>query len=98
MWAGRILEGKELADRYARLFPDDDTLVRARQACAEGRRADAEAIYESLDPNDNYDRSNRWHILKLLGEEQKAVEVLQPYADSGVPFMMASWSPSITEF
>jgi len=91
MWAGRILEGKELADRYSRLFPEDGTLVRARQACAEGRRADVEATYDSLDPNDNYSHSNRWHILKLLGDERQAVEVLRPYADSGVPFMMASW-------
>ena len=91
MWAGRIQEGKELADRYSRLFPEDDTLVRARQACAEGRRDDAVAIYNSIDPNDNYDRSTRWHMLKLLGEEQQAVEILRPYADSGVPYMLASW-------
>ncbi|HEY5775942.1 MAG TPA: hypothetical protein VIS57_07655 [Xanthomonadales bacterium] len=91
MWAGRILEGKALADRYARMSPDDDNLVRARQACAEGRRADAEAIYASLDPNDQDDRSSRWHILKLLGEEQQATEVLRPYADSGVPYMLASY-------
>ena len=91
MWAGRILEGKELADRYARMSPDGDNLVRARQACAEGRRADVEAIYDSLDPNDNNDQSIRWHILKLLGEEQQAVEVLRPYAESGVPYMLASY-------
>jgi TolB-like protein len=91
LWAGRILEGKELAERYSLLYPDDDMLVRARQACAEGRRADAEAIYDSLDPNDNDDRSSRWHILKLLGEKQQAVEVLRPYAESGVPHMLASY-------
>ena len=93
MWAGRILEGKELADRYSRLFPDDEDrfLVLARQACAEGRRADVEAIYNSIDPDDNYARSTRWHILKLLGDEQQAVEVLRPYSETGVPFIMASW-------
>jgi TolB-like protein len=91
LWAGRIPEAGELDVRYGRLFPGDDTLVRARQACAEGRRDDVEAIYKSLDPGDNYDRSNHWHILKLLGEEQKAAEILRPYAESGVPFMMASW-------
>jgi TolB-like protein len=91
MWAGRILEGKELADRYSRLSPDNDTMVRARQACAEGRRADVEAIYESLDSNDNYYRSGRWLISKLLGEEQQAVEALRPYAESGVPYMLASY-------
>ena len=49
MWAGRILEGKALAGRYSRLYPVDDLLVRARQACAEGRRADVEAIYAALE-------------------------------------------------
>ena len=91
VWAGRILEAKELADRYSRLNPQDDTLVRARQACAEGRRADAEVIYEELDPNDNYDRSSRWHILKLLGNEKQVVEILSSFADSGVPYEMTSW-------
>jgi TolB-like protein/tetratricopeptide (TPR) repeat protein len=91
MWAGRITEARALADRYSRLNAEDVTLVLARQACGEGHRADAEAIYNSLDPNDNYYRSNRWHLLKLLGEEQQAIEALQPYAESGVPFMMASW-------
>ena len=91
MWAGRILEGKELADRYSRMDPESDDLVIARQACAEGRRADAEAIYASLDPDDPDDTSTRWHILKLLGEEQKAVEELRPYADAGVPYMLASY-------
>ena len=91
MWAGRILEGKELADRYSRLYPENDTLVRARQACAEGRRVDVEAIYESLDPNSNYDVSYRWLILKLLGEERQATEVLMPYAISGVPYMLSSF-------
>ncbi len=91
MWAGRILEGKGLADRFSRLSPDDDVLVRARQACAENRRADAQALYASIDPNDDYGRSSRWHILKLLGEEQQAADILQPYAESGVPYQMASW-------
>jgi len=91
MWAGRILEGKALADRYSRLYPEDDLLIRARQACAEGRRADVEAMLAALDPNDNDDSSSRWHILKLLGNEQQAAEALRPYADSGVPYMLSSY-------
>jgi TolB-like protein/Tfp pilus assembly protein PilF len=91
MWAGRIAEGKNLADRYERLNPDSSLLVRARQACAEGRRAEVETILESIDPDDNYARSTRWHVLKLLGREQESAAVLQPYVDSGVPFMMTSW-------
>jgi len=91
LWAGRILEAKELADRHSRLYAEDGELLRARQACAEGRRADAEAIYVELDPNDTDNNSTRWHISKLLGNEQQAIEILSSYADSGVPYMMTSW-------
>ena len=38
-----------------------------------------------------YDRSVRWHILKLLGREKEAVDLLQPYADSGVAYQLADW-------
>ena len=91
MWAGRILEAKELADRFGRLSPQDNVLVPARQACAEGRRADAEAIYDAISPDDIDGRSQRWHILKLLGREREAAAVLLPYANSGVPYQIASW-------
>ena len=90
MWAGRILEAKELADRFSRLSSKDNNILQARQACAEGRREDVEAIYNAIDPDDIYGRSERWHILMLLGREREASEVLQPYTDSGVPYQIAS--------
>jgi TolB-like protein/Flp pilus assembly protein TadD len=91
MWAGQIEEGKKIAERYQQLFPGERLLVRARQACAEGRRADVEAMLSAVDPNDNYAISSRWHLMKLLGLEKESAEVLKPFADSGVPFMMTSW-------
>jgi TolB-like protein len=91
LWAGRVAEAAQMAERYRQLNPDSNPIVEARQACAEGRRGDAEAILAGLDPEDSYDRSTRWHILKLLGLEQEAAAVLQPYADSGVPYQLADW-------
>ena len=91
MWAGRIKEAANLADRYSRLYPQDDVLVRARQACAEGRRSEVELIYNSLDSDNSYDQSFRWHIMQLLGKERLSVGILQPYAESGVPYMIGSW-------
>ena len=91
LWAGRTTEAATLAARYSRLYPQDEALVLARQACAEGRRSEVERIYESLVPDNSYDQSLRWHIMKLLGEEQMSVEILQPYAQSGVPYMIGSW-------
>ena len=91
LWAGRILEARDLADRFSRLYPQDDILVRARQACAEGQRAEVEAIYAALDQNDSRDVSWGWHISKLLGKEQQATDALQLYATSGVPHMLSSY-------
>jgi TolB-like protein len=91
LWAGRVEEAGQMAARYRQLDPESSPLVEARQACAEGRRGDAESILAGLDPEDTYARSTRWHILKLLGREQEAADVLQPYADSGVPYQMADW-------
>jgi len=91
MWAGRIDEGKQLADRYIRLFPENNTLVRARQACAEGRRAEVEAIYDAIDKNDSYLNPTRWHLLLLLGRDHEAVNVLRPIAESGVTYQMATY-------
>jgi TolB-like protein len=91
LWAGRVEEAAQMAKRYRQLNPQGNPLVDARQACAEGRRGDAEAILAGLDPADSYARSTRWHILKLLGREAESAEVLRPYADSGVPYQMADW-------
>jgi len=91
LWAGRVEEAAQMAERYRQLNPEGNPLVDARQACAEGRRGDAEAILAGLDPAANYSRSARWHILKLLGREAESAEVLRPYADSGVPYQMADW-------
>jgi TolB-like protein len=37
LWAGRIMEASQLADRFNRLSPGN-SILNARQACAEGRR------------------------------------------------------------
>jgi hypothetical protein len=91
LWAGRVEEAAQMAARYRQLDPESSPILEARQACAEGRRGDAEAILAGLVSEDSYRLSTRWHILKLLGLEQEAAAVLQPFADSGVPYQLADW-------
>ena len=91
MWSGRVLEGRQLAERFQRLTPQNNQLVPIRQARIEGRTKDAEKLLAGIDPDDNYARSSRWHALKILGREQEATEVLRPYAESGVPYQLANW-------
>jgi len=69
LWAGRIMEARELMDRFNRLNPEGAVILTARQACVEGRRAEVEALLLTIDPNNNNGHSARWHLLKLLGKE-----------------------------
>ncbi len=60
------------------LLDDTKALVQMRQACAEGRRADAEALYAKTVQH-SPDRLVRWHGLLLLGRDQEAAELLSIY-------------------
>jgi len=89
LWAGRIMEARELADRFNRLNPEGAVILTARQACVEGRRAEVEALLLTIDPGNNDDRSERWHLLKLLGRDKEAGDELRVFADSGIPYQIA---------
>ena len=84
LYAGKLEEAAQMADEYARTSPaypalakDALAMVRIRQACAEGRVADADAIFEAAkdlivgDPNE-------WLFLKTLGHEEAARQALLP--------------------
>jgi len=89
LWAGRIMEARELADRFNRLSPGGAVILTARQACVEGRRAEAEALLLTIDVDRNDGRSERWHLLKLLGKDRQAADELRKFADSGIPYQIA---------
>jgi TolB-like protein/tetratricopeptide (TPR) repeat protein len=89
LWAGRVMEARQLADRHNRLVSEPNNILNARQACVEGRRDEAEALLLSVDSNENDLVSTRWHILKLLGRDQEADDELRPIAQSGIPYQIA---------
>lgn len=66
-------------------------LVRARQACAEGRRDDVLRILAELRSGDSGNVAVEWLILMLLGENQEAAELLRGFESNGVPYQLASW-------
>ena len=43
----------------------------------------------TIDPDRNDGRSERWHLLKLLGRDREADDELRMFADSGIPFQIA---------
>ena len=74
--AGRVDDARALAERYLGLHSDPmlTFLVRLRQACAEGRVEDAEALYAAYDFDAQPPRqaNTRWLSLKTLGRDEEA--------------------------
>ena len=66
-------------------------LIRARQACAEGRRDDVLPILEEVRSGNRDVVASEWIILMLLGEAAEAAAVLQELAANGVPYQLGSW-------
>jgi TolB-like protein len=62
-------------------------MMRVRQACAEGRTADADALYARVDVDSN----TRWLFLKTLGHDDEARELLRPLDTSEGLFALSSY-------
>jgi len=81
LYADRVEEAADLARRYiaAATDPTWSLMVQIRQACAEGRVADADAYYAAYDfPDIGESRSNiQWLALQTLGRKDEATALLQ---------------------
>jgi len=75
--AGMTERAAEIAETYLRVSDDalGETMVQVRQACAEGRVADADKVFAAAG---SYAYSD-WLFLKTLGRDDDALEVLLPY-------------------
>jgi hypothetical protein len=85
LYAGEIERAARLARLFAARSTDETSLamVEIRQACAEGRVEDAEAIYANLDATGSGGLAdNEWLFLKTLGREEEANESVR-YLDEG---------------
>ncbi len=79
---------REYEQRYP-LHP----LMEARQACGEGRLHRVREIYEDtygveIDVNSG---NPSWLVLKMMGEEEEALEVLRRFEFDDVPFILSAW-------
>ena len=85
--AGEVM--RSFAQRYGRPHP----LMVARQRCAEGNTERVREILTEVWGNEVTVNSGnpQWLVLKMLGEEERAVEVLRNFEAQQVPFLMASW-------
>jgi tetratricopeptide (TPR) repeat protein len=82
LYAGRLEEAADIGQRYIESAHDEtwSLMVKLRQACAEGRVADAEALYENHDFSQFAIENNNihWLALQTLGRTDEATELLRP--------------------
>lgn len=78
VWGGRVAEARELLGRIdaSDLPIDNRLLARLRQACVEGRRADALNLRREIDALPDLNSSHQ--AAQILGDEAAAVELLKP--------------------
>ena len=74
--AGQVDRAGELISMYEKNSSDEEglLLMQLRQACAEGRVADADEISTSIDK----DSASQWLLLKTLGFDDQAHDLLKP--------------------
>ena len=84
LWAGRVADAAGILTRWQALDEDESggssMLPPARQACAEGRRVEVETALARLTQDQ---RSQRWHLLMLLGRTDEAAVALQALERAG---------------
>ncbi len=87
--AGQVERAAGLIPLFERRSADVDgaAMMKTRQACAEGRVEDAEAIFAGIDPDSN----TRWLFLKTLGRDDEALEMLRPLDTPERLFQLAAF-------
>jgi TolB-like protein len=91
LWDGRVEQAGVVLARWQSLAgPESEWLALppARQACAEGRRADVEAALAATPASDF---SQQWHLLMMLGRTDEAVALLQPLERAGNTYALAGY-------
>ncbi len=95
LWDGRYDEARPLVERIA--GSDDSTivrnisLVRIRQACADGNVQKANQIYNTKLDRGKVNITAKWLALMLLNRKQEAYQLLKPMYDHDQLYSLSSW-------
>lgn len=86
---GMVERAAGVAEDYLRQSDDFEgrLLVQIRQACAEGRVADADKLFEEVDPESN----SLWLFLKILGRDDEARDILMPLDKAETIFILSGY-------
>lgn len=91
LWAMRIDEAVGLARRYEDRQGDFDSMVAARQACAEGRREEVLhmlAEHQAAGPVPN---NETWLLMHLLGDKEGALQELRRFESDATAYPLATF-------
>jgi len=101
LYAGEVERAARLAQLYAARASDESAIamVRIRQACAEGRVADADAIFATLNKKEPGGGLlvNEWLYLKTLGRTAEAIDAIR-HLDEGDGLFALSGFLNYTHF
>lgn len=91
LWMGEVNKARTMLTLME--VVEGKEIVLARQACADGRRAEAESAFGMIDPDmSDFDRASvEWHLFMLLGREDEAVAVLKPYETLASPLTLGAY-------
>jgi hypothetical protein len=91
LWDRRVQAAADVLARMQRRVPPNGEefllVMSARQACAEGRRADVERMLKTVDVG----AATRWHLVMLLGDHAAATELLKPLEREGRIYALSSF-------
>ena len=93
LWFGDVEGAREILPYLTAESDASRLIIDFRQACAEGRRSDAERLLNSV-PNDWTDErqsSTRWHLYQMLGQKRQAAAVLKPFESEEAPYALVAY-------
>ena len=93
LWQGENELAGKLAGKLRNERPDARAIIDVRQACAEGRRTDAERILKNLDSamSPGNVASTKWHLLQILGRHDEAHAQLKSWESAEAPLPVAAY-------
>jgi TolB-like protein len=90
LWAGEFEEAHKIYARLSREAESGNPITEARQACSIGDREMAEQILQTAQ-KEARNEVTLWHIFLLLGERDKAAQVLQPLDAIDAPIVLGNY-------
>ncbi len=93
LWAGETDEARALTARLyeGQMRASGKLLVRVRQACADGDRANAETFAEEIYQLGDDEAGPKWLAHQLLGDKEGAVKELARFDRVSPPILLGAW-------